>query len=297
MQAGAVFLQLLIAGLLLGGVYALISIGLTLIFGVLRLVNFAHGEFLMLGMYGSYWLFQLYHVDPYVSLLVIPLVLAALGALVYKTAIARVVDAPSHVQTFATAGLSIALMNLALMLWNGDFRTVKTSYGDAVIRLSSISISTPRLVAFAVAMAVSIGLFALLQYTMAGKAIRAVAQDRAVAGLMGIDVRRIYLLAFTLGIGLVGVAGPLLIPLYYVSPNVGMHFVLVAFVVVVLGGMGNLLGALMGGLIIGVVETLSGFYLGTQLQQAIYFLIFILVLVFRPSGLMGIRGAEEVGSK
>lgn len=297
MQPGLVLLQLLIGGLLLGGLYALISIGLTLIFGVLRLVNFAHGEFLMFAMYGSFWLMQLFHIDPYVSLLIVPLALAVLGVLVYKLIIARVVEAPSHVQTFATAGLSIVLMNLALMVWHGDFRTVKTSYGDATLWLGAISVSTPRLIAFAVAMLVSGGLFALLQYTMLGKAIRAVAQDRAVAGLMGIDVRRVYLWAFVLGIALVGVAGPLLIPIYYVSPTVGLHFVLIAFVVVVFGGMGNLLGALLGGLIIGVVETLSGYYLGTQMQQAVYFLVFILVLVVRPTGLLGIRGAAEVGDK
>lgn len=292
-----VLAQLLVSGLLLGGVYALISVGLTLIFGVLRVINFAHGEFLMVGMYITYWLFTLYGVDPYVSLFVVPVVLFALGMVVYAVIVRRTIGAPSVVQTFATAGLSIALQNLALMLWNGDFRSIQAPLASSTVTLAGVTVSLPRLVAFLVAMSLAGALYAFLQYTYTGKAIRATALDRNVAQLMGVNIHRIYLLTFALGIALVGVAGPLLMPIYYVNPTVGLHFVIIAFVVVVLGGLGSLGGAVLGGLLIGLVETLSGYYIGTSWQQALYFLIFLLVLILRPSGLFGIRGAEEVGLK
>lgn len=292
------FLQVAISGLLLGGIYALISIGLTLIFGVVRIINFAHGELLMLAMYLSFWLFQLYGLDPYASIPLVALVLFVVGALIQRLLLQPILGASALMHIFATVGLSVALQNLALMLWKADYRTVKTPYSTAVLSVAGVSVSVPRLVAFAVAMVLVLGFFVWLRYTFMGKALRSLAEDRDAAALMGVDVHRAYILAFGLGAALVGVAGALLMPVFYVFPTVGTLFTLTAFVVVVLGGMGNMVGALAGGLFIGLVEAFSGAYLSPSLKEAIYFLIFIAILLLRPQGLFGLaKGAEEVGLK
>jgi branched-chain amino acid transport system permease protein len=289
--------QVLVSGLLLGGIYAVISIGLTLIFGVTRLINFAHGEFLMLAMYGTFWLFSLYGVDPYVSLLLVVPGMFLIGLLTQRVVIQPILGAPPMMQIFATVGLSIALQNAALLAWHADYRTIRTAYTTAVFDVGGLLISIPRLVAFCGAGLMAAGFFLLFKYTYFGKALRAVAQDRRSAMLMGINVRRIYLLSFGLGTACVGVAGAMLMPTYYAFPTVGTYFVLTAFVVVVLGGMGSMVGACVGGLIIGLTEALSGFFIAPALKEAVYFVIFILMLLFRPSGLLGQTGAEEVGLK
>lgn len=290
-------IQLTINGLLLGGIYSLISIGLTLIFGVTRIINFAHGEFLMLAMYVAFWLFQLAGVDPYLSLLAVTPILFLAGLISERLVIHPILEAPSSMQIFATVGLSVAMQNAALFLWTADYRTIKTAYSTKTIMVSDILISFPRLIAFGATVLISWGIFLYLKKTYTGKAIRAVAQNRTASTLMGINIRKIYLFTFGLGTALVGIAGALLMPIYYVFPTVGGLFVLTAFVVVVLGGLGNLTGAFVGGLIIGLVESYSGFFLATQLKEAVYFIIFILVLVLKPSGLYGIVGAEEMGLK
>jgi branched-chain amino acid transport system permease protein len=290
-------IQLTINGLLLGGIYSLISIGLTLIFGVTRIINFAHGEFLMLAMYVAFWLFQLGGVDPYLSLLAVTPMLFIAGLISERLVIHPILEAPSSMQIFATVGLSVAMQNAALFLWTADYRTIKTAYSTKTIMVSDILISFPRLIAFGATVLISWGLFLYLKKTYTGKAIRAVAQNRTASTLMGINIRKIYLFTFGLGTALVGIAGALLMPIYYVFPTVGGLFVLTAFVVVVLGGLGNMTGAFVGGLIIGLVESYSGFFLATQLKEAVYFVIFILVLVLKPSGLYGIVGAEEMGLK
>ncbi len=280
-------IQLIINGLLLGGMYALISIGLTLIFGVLEIVNFAHGEFLMLAMYGSFWLFQLYGVDPYVSLLIILPLFFLVGVVVQKIAIEPILNAPPLNQIFMTVGLSMVLQNAALFIWTADYRTVKTSYSALTLKTSGLMISFPRLVAFFLAMGLIAALLIFLKKTYIGKAIRALAQERKAAMLMGINVYRTYQIAFGIGIACVGAAGAMLMPVYFVFPSVGSLFVLIAFVVVVLGGYNSLTGSLVGGLLIGVVEAFSGFYISPHLKEAIYFVIFILILLFRPTGLFG----------
>ena len=290
-------IQLTINGLLLGGIYSLISIGLTLIFGVTRIINFAHGEFLMLAMYVAFWLFHLAGVDPYLSLLAVTPLLFIAGLISERLVIHPILDAPSSMQIFATVGLSVAMQNAALFLWTADYRTIKTAYSTKTIMVSDILISFPRLIAFGATVLISWGIFLYLKKTYTGKAIRAVAQNRTASTLMGINIRKIYLFTFGLGTALVGIAGALLMPIYYVFPTVGGLFVLTAFVVVVLGGLGNMTGAFVGGLIIGLVESYSGFFLATQLKEAVYFFIFILVLVLKPSGLYGIVGAEEMGLK
>src|SRR5271157_283951 len=291
------FLQLTINGLLQGGIYSLISIGLTLIFGVTRIVNFAHGEFLMLAMYATFFLFQFVGIDPYLSLLIVTPLLFVLGLCSERLVIHPILSAPSFMQIFATVGLSIALQNAALFFWSADYRSVKTTYAGMMVPAGEFLISFARLMAFLAAIVISYGVFLYLKKTYTGKAIRAVAQNRTAATLMGINIRQIYLFTFGLGTALVGIAGALLMPIYYVFPTVGGLFVLTAFVVVVLGGLGNMTGAFIGGLVIGLVESYSGFYGATQLKEAVYFVIFILVLLLKPSGFYGIVGAEEMGEK
>jgi branched-chain amino acid transport system permease protein len=291
------FLQLTINGLLQGGIYSLISIGLTLIFGVTRIVNFAHGEFLMLAMYATFFLFQFVGIDPYLSLLIVTPLLFVLGLCSERLVIHPILNAPSFMQIFATVGLSIALQNAALFFWTADYRSVKTTYAGMMVPAGEFLISFARLMAFLAAVVISYGVFLYLKKTYTGKAIRAVAQNRTAATLMGINIRQIYFFTFGLGTALVGIAGALLMPIYYVFPTVGGLFVLTAFVVVVLGGLGNMTGAFIGGLVIGLVESYSGFYGATQLKEAVYFVIFILVLLLKPSGFYGIVGAEEMGEK
>jgi branched-chain amino acid transport system permease protein len=280
-------LQLIINGLLLGGMYALISIGLTLIFGVLEIVNFAHGEFLMLAMYASYFLFQFYGIDPYLSLLIILPLFFLIGVAVQRATIQPILNAPPLNQIFMTVGLSMVLQNLALFFWTADYRTVKTSYSALTLKTEGLMISFPRLVAFLLAMGLITALLIFLQKTYTGKAIRALAQERKAAMLMGINVYRTYQIAFGIGIACVGAAGAMLIPVFFVFPSVGSLFVLIAFVVVILGGYNSLTGSLVGGLIIGVVEAFSGFFISPHLKEAIYFVIFILILLLRPTGLFG----------
>jgi len=297
-KAIGTLMQAIVSGLLLGGVYSLIAIGLTMVFGVVRIINFAHGELLMIAMYLT-WLLNLWlGLDPYVAVLIVAPVMFVVGVAVQRGIVQPILGSPASMKIFATVGLSIALQNLALMLFKGDFRTVQTSYSTAVMRIGGLSISTPRLVAFFVAVALAGGFFLFLKRTLVGKALRALAEDRDAAALMGIPVRRLYVLAFGLGTGLVGVAGALLIPVFYTFPTVGQLFGLTAFVVVVLGGLGAMPGAMVGGLIIGVVESLSGVYIAPALKEAVYFLLFIVVLLVRPQGLFGLgRGTEEVGLK
>jgi len=287
--------QLILNGVLLGGIYSLISIGLTLIFGVTRIVNFAHGEFLMLAMYITFWLNSLQGIDPYLSFVVVVPLLFVAGLVAHRLVIHPILGAPSYMQIFITVGLSVMLQNLALFLWKADFRSVDSFCSSSTVKIVALLCGAPKLIAFAASALTTAALHLFLKKTYLGKAIRAVVQDREAAQLMGIDIHRIYLLTFGLGCACVGVAGTLMAPIYTVFPTVGVYFVLTAFVVVVLGGLGSLPGAFLGGLVIGVVESLAGFFISPQLKEAIYFLIFLAVLLVRPSGLFGQIGAEELG--
>ena len=282
-------LQLIINGLLLGGIYALLSIGLTLIFGVLEVINFAHGEFLMISMYMTYWLFQAYGVDPYLSLVIIVPVFFLFGLFIQRLIIRPLLNDPPLNQIFATIGLGLVFQNLALLFFKADFRAVKPSYSNANILLGELIVSLPRLIAFSVAIGIIAALFLFLKKTFTGKAIRAVAQQRRAAMLMGINVYRTYGIAFGLGIACVGAAGAVLMPLFFVFPTVGSLFVLIAFVVVILGGYNSLTGTLFAGLIIGVIEGFSGFFISPHLKEVVYFIMFIFILIFKPTGLMGRR--------
>lgn len=292
-----VLLQVLINGLFLGGVYALISLGLTLIFGVIRVINFAHGEILMISMYASYFCFSLLGLNPYLSLVIIIPGMFLVGMFVDQVIIRPIRNAPSYMQIFATVGLSVVLINLALVLFSGDYHSINLAFAKQVVHVGGLGISLARFIVFVAAIAVAWLVWLFLGKTDMGKQIRAIAQDRDAARLMGINPNKIYMITFGIGSAMVGLAGGLIMPLYYVFPSVGAYFVLTAFVVVVLGGLGNMVGALLGGLIIGVIDSLSGYYIDPALQEVVYFVVFLLVLLFRPSGLMGMIGAEEMGMK
>ncbi|MBW1659832.1 MAG: branched-chain amino acid ABC transporter permease [Deltaproteobacteria bacterium] len=301
-MSSTLFAQLVISGILLGGIYALSSIGLTLIFGVMKIVNFAHGEFLMLAMYVSFWLFHSLHIDPYLSMVISVPLFFVVGMLTYKIFIRKTIGAPILAQIFVTVGLSIIIENLALLFWSADFRTVSLAYLSKPLivgpfpglGLEEIIVNKARFIAFILGISLSVAFYLFMKFSYLGKVIRATSQDRTTALLMGINIDRVYTLSFAMGILLVGIAGALMIPIYTVHPFVGFEFVLIMFVVVVLGGMGSIMGAMIAGLFIGVVEVFSGFLIGPESKQAIYFLVFIAVLVFRPSGLFGEKGEEEL---
>ena len=233
-------------------------------------------------------------IDPYLACVVVGPALFAMGFLVERSLIRPVIQASHMAQIFVTVGLAVFLQNGALMIWGADHRGVIVPYADRVWFVGPIVLSLPRVVAFAVAMALCLALLAFLRWTYWGKAVRATAEDREITRVMGIDTGRVYSLTFATGAGLAGIAGALLLPMYAVYPTVGIQFVLVAFIVAVLGGLGSAVGAILAGLVIGVVEVLSGFLIAPGLQQALYFVVFLLVLIVRPAGLLGRRGAEEL---
>ena len=281
-------------GVLLGGVYALGSVGLNLIFGVIRVVNFAQGEFVMLGMYGTYAVYATLHLDPYLALVVVLPGLFILGAVVQRLILAPLRTEPS-MQIFATFGLLMLLENLVLAATRGTAYSVGGPLAQASVSIAGVQVGLVRLIVLAAATGVALALGLFLKRTMLGRAIRAVAQDRSAARLMGVDVDRIYMLTFGIGAALAGLAGCLLAPIYSLSPQIGTGFILPAFAVVVLGGLGSVLGAYVGGFIVGLVEALAGFYLDPALKYAVLFAVFIGALIVRPSGLFGQVGAEEVG--
>jgi branched-chain amino acid transport system permease protein len=285
----ATFLQALITGILMAGIYALVAIGLTLIFGVVRIVNFAHGEFVMLGMYLSFFLWKLWGLDPYASLLITMPALFCFGVLIQRFLFQPILRAPDLAQIFMTVGLSVIVMNVALFLFTADFRSVKLTYGEWAWRVAGVTIPMTRLFAFLGALVLAGLLTLFLTKTDIGKALRAVAQDREVSMLLGINPERMYLLAVGLGAALAGAAGSLIVPFFYTFPTVGVVFVLIAFVVVILGSLGSIEGALLASLIVGVAESLGILFAGADLGLVVVFAILVAALVFRPSGLMGAR--------
>jgi len=281
--------QAVINGLLIGGIYALVSIGVTLIFGVVKIVNFAQGEFVMIGMYISYFLATYFGVDPIVSLVVSMPVLFVIGVLIQHFLIRRVLGPNDMPQIFLTFALSLLLLNLALLLFTANYRTVHTSYSDEAFHFGGLYVPEAKLIAFVVAMCLSGALWAFLHTTDLGKAMRAAAQNRDVATLMGINPNRVFCVAFGAALALAGAAGSLLMPFYSAYPFVGQVFVLIAFVAVVLGTLGNVLGALVASLMMGVAESLGIQFVGADSGLIVVFAMLLLTLAFRPQGLGGGR--------
>jgi len=276
-------------GLTTGAVYALVALGLTLIYGVLHIVNFAHGAALMVALYAVYLLKTGLGIDPYLAAPIVVPGMFALGYALQRGVIGRASHGKDENILLVTLGLSIVLENLALMAFKSDTRTIDTPYTLEVVPIGPAMIALPKLVAFGGALAASAVLLWIVSRTDLGRAIRAVAKEKQGAKLMGIDVEHVYAMSYGIGLACLGAAACVLLPAYYVNPQVGGGFVLVAFTIVVLGGMGSFAGALVGGLLIGVVESLGGLFLGESLGQIGIFAIFIAVLLFRPQGLFGAR--------
>jgi len=285
----AILFTALLNGLTTGAVYALIALGLTLIYGVLHIINFAHGAALMVALYAVYLLHERLGLDPYAALPFVMLGMFAFGYLLQRCVINRAGHGKDENILLVTLGISIVLENLALVLFHSDTRNIDTPYALSTIAIGPALLALPKLIAFGGALVIAALLFAIMRFTDLGRAIRAVAREKHGAKLMGIDVDKVYALSFGIGMACVGAAACFLLPAYYVNPQVGSGFVLIAFTIVVLGGMGSFVGALLGGLLIGVVESLGGLWFGDSLGQMGVFAIFIVVLLVRPQGLFGAR--------
>jgi len=283
----AIILAGVLNGLLAGGIYVLVAVGLTLIYGVLHIINFAHGSLLMLAMYGVFFLWRLLGIDPYVAL---PIVIAgsfAFGYVLYRGLIGRFSHGRDENILLITLGLAIVFDNVALLLFTGDTQTIDVTYAGTIVQVGAAFLPLPKIISFLAAILLCGVLGLVMARSQLGKAIRAVAHERQGARLVGIDVEQVFAISYGIGIACLGAAACLLMPTFYVSPTSGHAFVLIAFTTVVLGGMGSFVGAAVGGLIIGVTESLGGLLLGEQLGQIGISLIFILILLLRPTGLFG----------
>ncbi len=279
--------QSIVSGVLTGSLYAMIGVGLTIVFGVMRIINMAHGDMVMLGMYGAFWAHASWKMDPFLSI-VLWVPAGFLGGLfIYRFLLRKIVPAGELNTLLYTAGLSLFVANLALLIWSGDYRTIKLPYAMMPLRPMGIAVPIPLAIAFGLAILVTAGLYWFLVHTDTGRAVRATSQEPEAAALMGISVGRISMITFGLGTALACGAGVLLAPSLYLYPTVGEILVAKCFVIVVLGGLGSVPGAIAGGLILGLAESLGAVYVSVPYKDAIGFVIFLLVLLFRPAGLLG----------
>lgn len=289
MYSPLIVAEALLNGLMLGAVYALVALGLTLVYGVLHIVNFAHGAFLTVAMFGVWLAWDRLGMDPYLSMVLLVPAMGALGYAAQRWIIGPASRGADNSILLVTLGLSIVIQNGLLALFSSDTRTIDTDYAFQVVEVGPLLLSFPRVVGLGAALVTAVALWVILNRTDIGRAIRAVAKEKLGASLVGIDVAHVYAVTFAIGSACLGVAAALLMPVFYVEPNTGAAFVLVAFTIVVLGGMGSVTGALVGGLLIGVVESASSLWFGDSLGQIGIFLIFIAVLLIRPTGLFGAR--------
>lgn len=281
-----IVIQILLSGILIGGVYALLAVGITLVLGVMKIVNFAQGELLMVGMYLTLVLSTGFGLHPYVALPLVIVALFALGVVIHVGLVRWVVERGHTQQIVLTLGIGIILQSTALMVFGGGFRSIQVEpFLGGTLTIGPINLATTRIAAFVVAVIVTIALLVLLDRTLWGKAMRATAMDRDAAILMGVPVQRVYLVTMGIGAALAGIAGVMLTPLYPVYPTVGVNLLLLGFVVVVLGGLGSVAGAFVGGIIVGVVESLSALWLGAALSQIVVFVLFLTILLVRPQGI------------
>jgi len=281
------FIQSLVSGVLTGSLYAMIGVGLTVIFGVMRIINRAPGEMVMLGKFGAYWSYTRWKFDPFVSLVLwVPLLFLA-GMLIYRFLLRPIITGDELNGLLYTAGLSLLIANLALLLWTGDYRTLNLPYALEPMRPFGISVPVPLAIAFVLAAAITGALYLFLSRTDLGRAIRATSQNPEAAALMGINVTRIAMITFGLGTALAGAAGVLLMPSLYLYPTVGEILIAKCFVIVVLGGLGSIPGAIAGGILLGMVESFGAVYISVAYKDTIGFVIFLLVLLFRPQGIFG----------
>ena len=289
MLSSAILVPAILNGLLIGAIYALVALGLTLIHGVLHIINFAHGALLSAALFAAFFAFRLLGLDPYLAAFLLAPAFFAIGYALQRFIIGPASHGDDRNMLLVTLGIAIVIENVLLYAFRADTRTIDMPYAFRTIDVGVTFLAVPRVVGFVAAFAVALVLWLIMTFTDTGRAIRAVAKERLGAQLAGIDVAHIYAVTFGLGTACVAIAACLLIPSYYVNPSVGDAFVLIAFTIVVLGGMGSVPGALIGALLIGVAESLSGLFLGESLGQIGIFLIFIFVLLVRPSGLFGAR--------
>ncbi len=282
-----VLLQGILSGILMGFVYALIAAGLSLIFGLMEIVNFAHGEFLMLSMYTTFWVYALFALDPLLSVPLSAGALFLLGWLTYRGIIRRILGGPMLAQIFATFGLGIFLRAAAQFLWTPDFRQVTKAWVQGPVRILGVSVGLPQAVA-SVACLMAFGiLYWFITKTETGVALEATAQDRQAAALMGINTERMFALGWGIGAACVGIAGAFLANFFYVFPHVGSLFALIAYVTVALGGFGSIPGSLVAGVIIGVIEVLGGLLIAPAFKYVAVFVLYLVVVLVRPQGLFG----------
>jgi len=300
-----VFMQTLVAGILLGGLYALIGIGMTLILGVMKIINLTHGQLMMVAMYIAFWMFELFHIDPYLSLFIAPPLLFALGVGLQKYLINPVLKVESilpHNQVILTVGIGLVLQNLATIFFTSDYRSTPVDYASSAWYLSDLwpgtpfelSLSLPWTVSFCLSVAITLLLWFFLAKTDTGKSIRATAQDKDAAMLMGVNVSRMQVITFGLGAALVACAGCLFLPIYYLFPALGSQFTLIAFVITILGGLGSTIGAILGGLILGVFESMTATYVGMGWAPVGRFAIFVAALVFLPGGVASLLKSKKL---
>ena len=280
-------LQQIVNGLLIGFMYSLIAIGLTLIWGVMNIVNFAHGDFLMVGMFASFWLYTLYGIDPLFSIPFCAILLFVMGVIIYRFVVSKVMGGPVLAQLVVTFGVSIFIANLAVYLWTPDFRFIDKTILSGTWRLGTVQLSIPKTVASVGSIITSAVVFLFLKKTRTGKAILATEMDREAALLMGINTERINSLSFGIGAALVGIAGAFLSTYYYIYPQVGGLFGTIAFSIVALGGFGSISGAFIAGILVGLVQTLGGFFFDPAYKYAIVFMIYLITVWIRPQGLLG----------
>ncbi len=299
------FLQTLISGVLLGGLYALIGLGMAIIMGVMRIINMAHGDLMMVAMYIAYWLFTIFNIDPYVAVFVATPLLFLFGVALQKYLVNPVMKAESilpHNQVILTVGIGMVLANLATVFFTGNFRSTPVSYASTALYLSDywksspieLSVSLPWSLSFVIAFLITVALRLFLNRTDTGKSIRATAQDSDAALLMGVNTNRMRMITFGIGCALVGGAGCLFIPIYYLYPSLGRQFTNIGFVITVLGGMGSTDGAIIGGLILGIFESMTATYIGMGWAPVGRFAIFVAALVFLPNGVASLLRARRL---
>ncbi|MGC8604086.1 MAG: branched-chain amino acid ABC transporter permease [Desulfomonilaceae bacterium] len=288
-----VFLQTLVAGVLKGGLYALIGIGMTLIMGVMGIINLAHGQFMMVAMYVTYTLFHFFGLDPYITLIVSMPTLFVMGVLIQKYLLNPLMKVESIIpenQVLMTVGIAMVLTEIARFIFSSNYLSVRTSYSSSAFYLGGISFSVALTIAFAFACLLTIFLFLFLIKTDLGRSIRAVSQDSEAAELMGIDSGKIKVITMGIGAGLVAAAGTLLLPIYYLFPDIGGPFTSKAFIITILGGLGSTVGAIFGGLTLGLAESFGATYIGMDFEDLVGLVIFLLVLLFLPGGFRRLTG-------